>query len=214
MAFERAQAATIRPSQRQPTRAIEFSSSNAAACRGSLRRRQERFDAAAVISCASAPKSWRPDAGRLPMKSQLVSGAPDAQIYVVILNSGEEAFAALTKFANEAKLTAASLTAIGAFEKATIGWFDFNAKRYRKIEVGEQCEVLSAIGDVAVGDDGKASLHIHIVLGLSDGSTRGGHLLAGTVRPTLEVVLTEVPSKLRRTRRPDLGIALIDIGAK
>jgi uncharacterized protein len=73
--------------------------------------------------------------------------------------------------------------------------------------------VLSALGDVATGDDGKASLHIHIVLGLSDGSTRGGHLLAGIVRPTLEVVLTEVPSKLRRKQRPDLGIALIDIGA-
>jgi predicted DNA-binding protein with PD1-like motif len=51
------------------------------------------------------------------------------------------------------------------------------------------------------------------VLGLSDGTTRGGHLLAGTVRPTLEVVLTEVPSKLRRKKRADLGIALIDIGA-
>ena len=148
------------------------------------------------------------------MKSQLVSDTADAQVHVVILDSGEEAFAALTKFANDKKLTAASLSAIGAFEKATVGWFDFGAKSYRKIEVGQQCEVLSAIGDVAVGDDGKASLHVHIVLGLSDGSTRGGHLLAGTVRPTLEVVLTEVPSKLRRRKRADLGIALIDIGAE
>ena len=147
------------------------------------------------------------------MKSQLVSETADAQVHVVILDSGEEAFAALTRFANGAKLTAASLTAIGAFEKATVGWFDFGSKSYRKIEVGEQCEVLSAIGDVAVGDDGKASLHVHIVLGLSDGSTRGGHLLAGTVRPTLEVVVTEVPSKLRRRKRADLGIALIDIDA-
>jgi predicted DNA-binding protein with PD1-like motif len=150
---------------------------------------------------------------RQPMKSQLVSDTADAQVHVVILDSGEEAFSALTRFANEAKLTAASMTAIGAFEKATVGWFDFASKSYKKIEVAEQCEVLSAIGDVAVGDDGKASLHVHIVLGLSDGSTRGGHLLAGTVRPTLEVVLTEVPSKLRRKKRTDLGIALIDIGA-
>ncbi|MDB5583501.1 MAG: DNA-binding protein with PD1-like DNA-binding motif [Bradyrhizobium sp.] len=147
------------------------------------------------------------------MKSQLVSDTADAQVHVVVLDSGEEAFAKLTKFANAAKLTGASLTAIGAFEKATVGWFDFVSKNYRKIEVAEQCEVLSAIGDVAIGDDGKASLHIHIVLGLSDGSTRGGHLLAGTVRPTLEVVLTEVPSKLRRKKKADLGIALIDIGA-
>jgi predicted DNA-binding protein with PD1-like motif len=147
------------------------------------------------------------------MKSQLVSDTADAQVHVVILDAGEEAFAALTKFANDKKLAAASLTAIGAFENATVGWFDLASKSYRKIEVGEQSEVLSAIGDVATGDDGRASLHIHIVLGLSDGSTRGGHLLAGTVRPTFEVVLTEVPSKLRRKKRPDLGIALIDIGA-
>lgn len=145
------------------------------------------------------------------MKSKLVSDEPGAQIYVVILDSGEEAFAALARFANDAKLSAASLTAIGAFERATVGWFDFASKSYRKIEVDEQCEVLSALGDVAVGDDGKASLHVHIMLGLSDGSTRGGHLLAGTVRPTLEVVLTESPARLRRKKRADLGIALIDI---
>jgi len=147
------------------------------------------------------------------MKSQLVSDTADAQVHVVILDSGEEAFAALTKSANDKKLAAASLTAIGAFEKATVGWFDLASKSYRKIEVAEQSEVLSAVGDVATGDDGKPSLHVHIVLGLSDGTTRGGHLLAGTVRPTLEVVLTEVPSKLRRKKRADLGIALIDIGA-
>lgn len=70
--------------------------------------------------------------------------------------------------------------------------------------------MLSAIGDVAVGDDGKASLHVHVVLGLSDGSTPGGHLLKGTVHPTLEVVLTETPVRLRRRKRPELGIALID----
>ncbi len=136
------------------------------------------------------------------MKSQLVSDTADAQLHVVILDSGEEAFAALTKFANDKKLAVASLTAIARRRAA-------DGKSLR----GEQSEVLSAIGDVATGDDGRASLHIHIVLGLSDGSTRGGHLLAGTVRPTLEVVLTEVPSKLRRKKRADLGIALIDIGA-
>jgi predicted DNA-binding protein with PD1-like motif len=145
------------------------------------------------------------------MKSRLVSRAP-AGVRVVILDSGDEAFAALTKFANDEKLS--SLTAIGAFERATIGWFDLAAKSYRKIEVNEQCEVLSAIGDVAVDDDGRASLHVHVVLGLSDGTTRGGHFLSGIVRPTLEVVLTEAPATLRRRKRPELGIALVDPGAR
>jgi predicted DNA-binding protein with PD1-like motif len=150
---------------------------------------------------------------RATMRNKLVSDEPTSKVHVVILESGEEAFAALTRFANDAGISAASLTAIGAFEKAIVGWFDFTTKSYKKIAVDQQCEVLSAIGDVAVGDDGKASLHLHVVLGMSDGSTRGGHLLEGKVRPTLEVVLTETPSKLRRKKRPDLGIALIDIGA-
>jgi len=147
------------------------------------------------------------------MKSKRLGANEDAQVHVVILDAGEEAFATLTRFANEAGISAASLTAIGAFERATIGWFDMASKSYRKIELDEQCEVLSAIGDVAIGDDGKPSLHVHIVLGLADGSTRGGHLMSGMVRPTLEVVLTEVPSTLRRRKRPELGIALIDLGS-
>jgi len=147
------------------------------------------------------------------MKSTKIAGDAAAETRVVILESGEEAFAALTTLANEAGITAASLTAIGAFENATVGWFDFEKKTYKKIEVAQQCEVLSAIGDVAVGDDGKASLHVHVVLGLSDGTTRGGHLLEGKVRPTLEVVLTDTPVKLRRRKRADLGIALIDAEA-
>ncbi|QPF87503.1 DNA-binding protein [Bradyrhizobium genosp. L] len=146
------------------------------------------------------------------MKAKLVAHKAGERIHVVVLNSGEEAFATLADVARNLHITAASLTAIGAFAQATVGWFDFERKTYRKIEVAEQCEVLSAIGDIAVGDDGKPGLHVHVVLGLADGTTRGGHLLAATVRPTLEVVMTETPAVLRRTRRPELGIALIDLG--
>jgi predicted DNA-binding protein with PD1-like motif len=73
--------------------------------------------------------------------------------------------------------------------------------------------VLSAIGDIALDDDGTPSLHVHAGLGLSDGATRGGHLLEGGVCPTLEATLVETPAHLRRRRRPDLGIALIDLAA-
>src|SRR4051812_30870709 len=147
------------------------------------------------------------------MKSQLVNEIGGQRTFVVVLDSGEEAFAALTAFAIDRKVASASLTAIGAFERATVGWFDPKAKTYRKIPVDEQCEVLSGIGDVALGDDGKPSLHVHAVLGLSDGTTRGGHLLDGIVRPTLEVTLVEAPGHLRRSKRPGLGVALIDLDA-
>ncbi|TPL73642.1 PPC domain-containing DNA-binding protein [Mesorhizobium sp. B2-3-15] len=147
------------------------------------------------------------------MKSRLVNEANGQRIFVVVLDPGEEAFAALTSFAVEQKIGSASLTAIGAFQRATVGWFDLEAKSYRKIPIDEQCEVLSAIGDVATGDDGKPSLHVHAVLGLSDGTTKGGHLLEGTVRPTLEITVVEAPGHLRRRKRAEFGVALIDLGA-
>jgi uncharacterized protein len=147
------------------------------------------------------------------VKAKLVADNAGERMHVVVLDTGEEAFSSLTKIVRSLEISAASLTAIGALEKATVGWFDIARKTYKKIEVAEQCEVLSAIGDVAVADDGQPSLHVHVVLGLADGTTRGGHLLAATVRPTLEVVMTETPALLRRKKRSDLGIALIELEA-
>ncbi len=147
------------------------------------------------------------------MKSKLVAESISQRTFVLILDPGEEAFATITGFALQEGVSAASLAAIGAFSTATVGWFDPGSQTYRKIPVAQQCEVLSTIGDVALGDDGKPSVHMHIVLGLSDGSTRGGHLLDGLVQPTLEVILIEAPAHLRRRKRPELGIALIDLAA-
>jgi predicted DNA-binding protein with PD1-like motif len=144
------------------------------------------------------------------MKSNILDSEHKTGVHLVVLDSGEEAFATLTRFADEQRMTSASISAIGAFERAVVGWFDVASKSYRKISVNEQCEVLSALGDVAIDDNGKPSLHVHVVLGLADGSTRGGHFLEGIVRPTLEVILTETPATLRRKKRKDLGIALID----
>lgn len=143
------------------------------------------------------------------MKAKVVEDA-DVVTYVVVCDPGDEAVAALAQFARAERLEASQITAVGAFERATVGWFDRAAKQYRRIPVGEQCEVLSLIGDVAEGQDGP-SLHVHVVLGLSDGTTRGGHLLEGWVFPTLEVVVTETPAELRKVMRPDLGIAVIDL---
>jgi uncharacterized protein len=143
------------------------------------------------------------------MKYKVVEDA-DVVTYVVVCDPGDEAVAALTQFAQAEDLEAASIAAVGAFENAVVGWFDPAARDYRRIPVGEQCEVLSLLGDVAQGQDGPI-LHMHTVLGLSDGTTRGGHLLEGKVFPTLEVVVTETPAQLRKVMHPDIGVALIDL---
>ena len=143
------------------------------------------------------------------MKYKVVEDA-DVVTYVVVCDPGDEAVAALTQFARAEQLEAAQITAVGAFEHAAVGWFDRAARDYRRIQVDQQCELLSLIGDVAEGQDGPI-LHAHVVLGLSDGTTRGGHLLEAKVFPTLEAVVTETPARLRKVLRPDIGIALIDL---
>jgi predicted DNA-binding protein with PD1-like motif len=72
-------------------------------------------------------------------------------------------------------------------------------------------EVLSLIGDVAL-EGTHPKVHAHVVLGLSDSSARGGHLLEAHVRPTLEVILTESPGYLARVHDAKSGLALIKIG--
>ncbi len=129
---------------------------------------------------------------------------------VAVLAPGEEAVEALTTLVRDRSMSAAQVTAVGAFARAAVGWFDRDIQEYRPIPVTGQCEVLSLVGDVAVGPDGP-ELHLHAVLGLPDGSTRGGHLLSGEVWPTLEVILRETPAALHKTARPDLGVAVIDL---
>ena len=137
------------------------------------------------------------------MKAKVVEDA-DVVTYVVVCDPGDEAVSALTQFARAERLEAAQITAVGAFEHAIVGWFDREARDYRRIPVDEQCELLSLIGDVAEGQDGPV-LHVHVVLGLSDGTTRGGHLLEVWVFPTLEAVVTETPARLRKVMRPISG---------
>ncbi len=144
------------------------------------------------------------------MKSKVVVESRERTL-VLILDPAEEAFRTISGFADREHISGASVTAIGAFEHTKVGWFDIAAKRYKPILVSEQCEVLSLTGDIAQGDDGKASLHLHAVLGLNDGSVRGGHLLEGTVRPTLEVTIVETATHLRRRKHQKLGIALIEL---
>jgi uncharacterized protein len=142
------------------------------------------------------------------MKWQQVQASP-AAVYVLVLSPGEDAVAEINRFAREEELGASQVTAVGAFSRAVVGWFDRAAKDYRRIAVDEQCEVLSLLGDIAVSEDGPTA-HLHAVLGLSDGTTRGGHLLEGQVWPTLEVIVRDSPAALAKIHRPDLGLALID----
>ena len=143
------------------------------------------------------------------MRSKILNDQGE-RTYALVFETGDEPVSLLEKFAVDHKLAAARFTAIGAFSEAVLGYFDWQSRKYQKIPVGEQVEVLSLVGDVAL-DGERPKVHAHVVLGKRDGSAHGGHLLQAKVRPTLELMLTESPAHLRKRHDPDSGLALIRI---
>jgi predicted DNA-binding protein with PD1-like motif len=143
------------------------------------------------------------------MKVKVLNETPERTL-AAVFDPGEEAAAGLLQIAREQNLTAAGLTGIGALSHAVLGYFDLEKREYRKIEINEQVEVLSLIGNFALHGAEK-KVHAHIVVGKSDGSAHGGHLLKGWVQPTLEVLIVESPGFLARKIDEATGLPLISI---
>jgi len=93
------------------------------------------------------------------MQSKLVSPARSRRTWILVLSSGEEVKEAILKFAFDKDLKAASFVALGAFEQAVLGYFDWQAKKYQPIAVDEQVEVLAMVGDIAENERNEADLH-------------------------------------------------------
>jgi uncharacterized protein len=137
--------------------------------------------------------------------------ADEPTTFALIFETGDEIAALLQRFATQQGLTDSSFKAIGALSYAKLGWFNWETKRYDPACVlDEQVELLSLIGDIAL-KDGDPQVHAHVVVGRSDGTAHGGHLLEARVRPTCELILTESPIHLRKKIDPTSGIALIQI---
>src|SRR5689334_3490503 len=77
---------------------------------------------------------------------------------------------AACRVAAKERLGGAQVTAIGALRSAKLAFFGWETKQYRPIPVDEQVEVASLIGDIALGPNGKPSVHVHAVLGRRDGT--------------------------------------------
>lgn len=135
----------------------------------------------------------------------------DPRTFVMVFEAGDTVADEVTGLARHEGLTAASVVGIGAFEAAELAYFDWEAKRYDRLRLDEQLEVLSLVGNIA-RRDGEPAFHAHATLGRRDGTVRGGHLMDGTVRPTLELVVTESPGHLARAMDDATGLPLIDPG--
>jgi predicted DNA-binding protein with PD1-like motif len=133
------------------------------------------------------------------------------KVFALIFETGDEIAGVLWQFSKRQGLAGSSFKAIGALSYAKLGWFNWETKKYEpSCLLDEQVELLSLIGDIAL-KEGEPQVHAHVVVGRSDGTAHGGHLLEARVRPTCELILTESPTHLQKKLDPELGIALIQV---
>ena len=143
------------------------------------------------------------------MKSKLLDQS-ESRTFVIVFEKGDEVVEQLLSFARDNDLRGSSFTAIGAFSDVTVAFFDRQTKDYLPIRIDEQVEVLSLLGNIALTDSGP-KVHAHLVVGKSDGTAHGGHLLKAHVWPTLEVILTEWPTHLQRQIDEETRLPLLTL---
>ena len=95
--------------------------------------------------------------------------------------------------------SAVILSGIGMLRDFSIGWL--GPEGYEKQEFSAPHELLSLSGTVNVKPDGSVFVHPHATLSEQNLTARGGHLFAGIVNNTLEVVLL-LPEGMTFHRKP------------
>jgi len=155
-----------------------------------------------------SPAQAGPHGSAPGMKVKLLSENAGQRDFAVIFSPGDDPYAGLTEFAQKYDVKSAHFTAIGDFRDVKLGWFDMQKKMFRVNPVDQRVEVGSLVGDIALLD-GKPSVHMHCVVALQDGTTRGGHVLEAHVDPLLEVFVTVDPVPLVKKHDPATGLNVI-----
>ncbi len=70
--------------------------------------------------------------------------------------------------------------AIGAVQRACIGFYNQQGREYEFITLDQPLEILCLIGNISIKDN-MPMVHAHITLGDRSGKAYGGHLAPGTI---------------------------------
>jgi len=131
--------------------------------------------------------------------------------YVLRLEKGEEIIQKLEEFCGKEKISSGHFQGIGGLEKAEISYYDTGDREYHpKVFDEPPMELLSLLGNVSISG-GNLKVHAHVIIGLPDFSTVGGHLNKGEVLPTCEIIFIPFEGKVERKMDEGTGLALLDV---
>ncbi|MFH1037165.1 MAG: PPC domain-containing DNA-binding protein [PVC group bacterium] len=124
------------------------------------------------------------------------------------LPHGSDLLETITDLARREGIKIGTVSAIGAVQRARIGYYDQESRRYRESVIEKRMEILSCLGNISCKAD-EIVVHAHIALAGENGQAMGGHLCVGTVVFAAECLLCELRGEpLKRVYDEITGLSL------
>jgi predicted DNA-binding protein with PD1-like motif len=127
-------------------------------------------------------------------------------IHLFRLPRDADLYEEISRFASEHGITAATVTFLGAVQRASLRYYDQEARQYQDFVIEHALEVVSGVGNVTLLN-GEPFLHIHAAFTDEFGRGHGGHVNTGTVVFAIEVTVQELDGDAP-VRLPDLASGL------
>ena len=123
---------------------------------------------------------------------------------IIRLDKGDEIFSSIKEFAKSEKITAASVSGIGATDNMEIGVYDLEKGCYVRRRFSGNREILALVGNISVMDG--EYVHLHITTQGQEDYAVGGHLFNAVVSMTAEIFVNVLDYELNRAYDPEVKI--------
>ena len=110
------------------------------------------------------------------------------KIFMGKLAHGLDLLEEITNICIKEDIKLARIEALGAVQKACIGYYNQNAREYQFIELDQHLEITNLVGNISL-KDGNPIAHAHITFADETGKAFGGHLAPGTIVFACEIIL-------------------------
>jgi predicted DNA-binding protein with PD1-like motif len=163
------------------------------------------LSAAAALALATATAVWAQQPTGKPLPEGYVRQGPvkpgqapkmtfeektsAGRVFEVRFSTGDEILSGLYDFVAKNHITSGHITGIGGLAPgALLGWGDPELGGFKKVEIKDKTEIVSLIGDISMRGE-TPYVHVHMVVGSADGSTKAGHLLEAHIAPVGELTV-------------------------
>ena len=123
------------------------------------------------------------------------------------IDKGEEILEQVKEIALKENIRLASVQALGAIDRFTVGVFKTDEKKYLSNEFKGSFEIVSLTGTINTMND-DFYCHLHMSAGNDKGEVFGGHLNQAMVSATCEMVITIINGNVDRYHDDEIGLNL------